>query len=109
MREQVVYSKAEKSVFRKFRQFLMTPGQMLCFFGPELERHKNALRQLTEKELLEKEQFKGAYSLTEAGFEAMKTLSRQARDRGHNVCETASPTGLPAFPVGKVLDSMRRW
>ena len=58
---------------RTFRQFLVTPGKMLCFFGPDLERHRPALLKLTEKDLLVKEQFKGAYSLTYAGFEAMKT------------------------------------
>jgi hypothetical protein len=45
---------------------------MLCFFGPDLEKHKVALQKMTERELLVKEQFKGAYSLTRAGFEAMK-------------------------------------
>ena len=51
----------------------MTPGQMLCFFGPDLEKHQAALQNMTAKELLVKEQFKGAYSLTRSGFEAMKT------------------------------------
>ena len=46
---------------------------MLCFFGPDLERYRPALLKLTEKDLLVKEQFKGAYSLTYAGFEAMMT------------------------------------
>lgn len=67
-----MYSQSEKAVFRKFRQFLVTPGQMLCFFGADLEKHRTALRTLTDKELLTKEHFKGAYSLTRAGFEAMK-------------------------------------
>jgi hypothetical protein len=67
-----VLSQSEKSVFRRFRQFHMTPGRMLCFFGPDLERHRTALQAMTEKELLVKEQFKGAYSLTRAGFAAMK-------------------------------------
>ena len=73
-----MYSKSEKTVLRKFRAFLMRPGQMLCFFGPDLERYKNALRSLTEKELLEKEQFKGGYSLTQAGFEAMTECAQEA-------------------------------
>jgi predicted transcriptional regulator len=46
---------------------------MLCFFGPNLEKHDAALKQLMDKDLLVKEQFKGAYSLTRAGFEAMRT------------------------------------
>ena len=46
---------------------------MLCFFGPNLEKHKAALENLTERDLLVKEQFKGAYSMTPAGMQAMKT------------------------------------
>jgi hypothetical protein len=46
---------------------------MLCFYGPDLEKHKAALRSLTEKKLLVKERFKGGYSLTRAGFAAMKS------------------------------------
>jgi hypothetical protein len=68
-----VLSQSERHVFRRFRQFLMVPGQMLCFVGPDLEKYKPALQTMTEKNLLVKEQFKGAYSLTQAGFEAMKT------------------------------------
>jgi predicted transcriptional regulator len=49
---------------------------MLCFFGPDLERNKAALQRLTERDLLVKEQFKGAYSLTRNGFEAMKTCEK---------------------------------
>ena len=49
----------------------MTPGQMLCFSGPNLEQMKATLRHLTEKELLVKEKFKGGYCLTQTGFEAM--------------------------------------
>jgi hypothetical protein len=66
-------SSAEKSVLRTFQQYLLTPGKMLCFFGANLEKHKPALRKLTEKQFLVKENFKGAYSLTTAGFEAMNT------------------------------------
>jgi hypothetical protein len=78
MRENVMFSQSEKSVFLKFRQFRITPGKMLCFFGQDLEKHRRALETLTDMELLEKEQFKGAYSLTRAGFEAMKTCQSDA-------------------------------
>ena len=47
-----MYSQPEKRVFRKFREFLMTPGKMLCFFGADLEKHRIALRTLTDKKLL---------------------------------------------------------
>ena len=49
----------------------MTPGQMLCFDGPKLKQNRAALQQLTDKEFLVEEQFKGGYSLTKAGFVAM--------------------------------------
>ncbi len=64
---------SEKKALHTFRQYLITPGQMLCFYGPDLEKHKSALQQLTEKDFLVKENFNGAYSLTHAGFAAMKT------------------------------------
>lgn len=73
MREKALLSSAEKSVLRTFQQYLLTPGKMLCFFGTNLEKNKAALRQLTEKQFLVKESFKGAYSLTAAGFEAMNS------------------------------------
>lgn len=46
---------------------------MLCFSGPNLETNKAALEILSDKDLLVREQFKGGYSLTPAGFAAMKT------------------------------------
>ena len=71
-RERALLSPSEKTVLRTFQQYLVTPGNMLCFFGPNLEKHKAAFRGLTEKDLLVKEHFKGSYSMTRAGFEAMK-------------------------------------
>ena len=70
-------SPSEKTVLRTFRDFLVTPGKMLCFSGPDLEKHESALQQLTKKDMLVKEQFKGAYFLTHAGFEAMNTCCDQ--------------------------------
>ena len=64
---------AETRALQTFRQFLMGPGQMLYFTGPNLDRHRTALKQLTDKDYVIKEQFKGGYSLTEAGFAAMKS------------------------------------
>jgi len=71
MRESTLLSTSEQRVLRTFRQYLITPGQMLCFSGPSLEQDKGALGLLSEKELLIKEKFKGGYSLTQAGFAAM--------------------------------------
>ncbi len=58
-------------MLRTFRGFLMNPGQMLCFSGPNLKLNKATLDLLTNKELLVKERFKGGYSLTRTGFAAM--------------------------------------
>ena len=68
-------SPAQKTVMRKFRQFRVGPGKMLCFYGPDLERNRAALQELTANDLLVEESFSGAYSLTPAGFEAMKACS----------------------------------
>ena len=65
-------SPEERSVLKVFRNFLMTPGKMLCLNGPSLESSKAPLAKLTGKGLLVAEDFRGGYSLTEDGFEAMK-------------------------------------
>jgi hypothetical protein len=64
----------DKAVLRVFRDFLMTTGQMLCFYGNDLDRHKPALASMTERRLLNAERFPGGYSLTPSGFEAMQKL-----------------------------------
>jgi hypothetical protein len=71
-----VLSPSEKNVLLTFREYLVNPGEMLCFSGPDLEKHESALQQLTNKDMLVKEHFKGAYFLTHAGFEAMKTCDQ---------------------------------
>lgn len=68
---------AERSVLSVFRKYLITPRQMLCFYGPDLKKFNEPLSQLTNKGFLVAETFKGGYSLTEAGFAAM------------NACETS--------------------
>ena len=68
-----MFSASEQRVLRRFRQFLMTPGQMLCFSGPELKQYKNTLDALIDKEVLIKEKTKGGYSLTHSGFAAMNS------------------------------------
>ena len=72
MRERTLFSTSEQRVLRTFQRFLMTPGKMLCFSGPDLEKNKATLERLIDKDLLVKEKFKGGYSLTKAGFAAMK-------------------------------------
>jgi hypothetical protein len=66
---------SEQAVLKVFRQFLMRQGEMLCFQGPLWDKHKNALKQMTDRDLLFQESFKGSYSLTKTGFAAMKTVS----------------------------------
>jgi hypothetical protein len=68
-------STVEQRALKSFREYHVTTGQMLCFSGPELEKHKAALKILTEKDFLVEERFKGGYSLTRAGFKAMKACS----------------------------------
>ena len=65
---------SEQRVLQTFRQYLMTPGQMLCFSGPELAKHWATLQRMSEEDLLSKEKVKGGYSLTHAGFAAMQEL-----------------------------------
>ena len=45
------------------------------FVGQDLERHSATLERLIDKKLLIKETFKGGYSLTNAGFSAMRQCS----------------------------------
>lgn len=52
----------------------MTPGKMLCISGSELEEFSAPLAQLNDKGLLVAESYHGGYSLTEAGFAAMKSV-----------------------------------
>ena len=49
----------------------MTPGKMLCFYGPGLKQNKAILDRLSDRKLLVKERYKGGYSLTQAGYAAM--------------------------------------
>lgn len=72
---------AEENVLRVFREFLMRPGQMLCFHGPDLEKHRKALVALADRDLLISESFKGGYSLTIEGFEAMKACTSRPAPR----------------------------
>ena len=67
-------SPEERSVLEVFRNYLMTPGKMLCLSGPKLDASEAPLAELTGKGLLVAESFRGGYSLTENGFEAMKDV-----------------------------------
>jgi hypothetical protein len=64
-------SAAELSLLSVFRRFMIGPGEMLCFYGPELKKHRPALTRLTDQGFLIKERFQGGYALTRSGFAAM--------------------------------------
>ena len=65
-------SPAEHAVLSVFRKYLMIPGKMLCFNNADLESFARPLAELTSKQLLVVERFRGGYSLTESGFAAMQ-------------------------------------
>lgn len=68
----ILLSVEEHSVLIHFREYLMTPGKMLCISGSELDKFNTPLAQLSDKGLLVAESYRGGYSLTEAGFAAMQ-------------------------------------
>lgn len=68
-------SKTELRILETFREYLMTPNQMLCFSGPDLESKKTALEALADKEILSRELRDGAYSLTPAGYSTMQSCA----------------------------------
>lgn len=70
----MLLSAAERQVLDTYRKYLITPGQMLCFSGPDWERNKQTLEHMSSRELLSKESFHGGYSLTQAGFAAMNEV-----------------------------------
>ncbi|TWT95918.1 hypothetical protein Pla108_29950 [Botrimarina colliarenosi] len=63
---------SEVKALGQFRDYLMTPRQMLCFSGPSLETNRKALESLADKDFLARERPNGAYSLTSLGYSAMK-------------------------------------
>jgi hypothetical protein len=69
---------SEEAVLDVFRAYRIAFGEMLCFTGPQLDKHRASLRQLAEKELLVAERFAGGYSLTQSGVAAMKERKRTA-------------------------------
>lgn len=66
-------TKSEERVLSIFRQFLVGPGEMLCLNAPQVKTYSSAIKQLIEKGFLQRETFKGGYSLTREGFSAMRS------------------------------------
>ncbi len=79
-------SRSEQRVLCTFREYLITPGQMLCFSGPKLEQDQAALELLNDKDLLVQEAYKGGYSLTQAGFAAMNDCEYGPRRKNCPTC-----------------------
>lgn len=68
-------SVGEVNILAVFRKYLMTPGRMLCLNNTDIGTMKRSLDKLTAAGLLIPEEFKGSYSLTRSGFNAMKELN----------------------------------
>ena len=64
-------STTEVKIMHTFREYGMTPNKMLCFFGEDLQHKSAALESLVDRDFLICEKFKGAYSLTDAGYARM--------------------------------------
>lgn len=62
----------EQAVLDVFQAYMVSSGEMLCFHGPLREVHADPLQRLIEQKLLVKERFKDGYSLTDAGYAAMR-------------------------------------
>ena len=72
--EDETLSKVEVRVLTTFRQYMIRPGQMLCFDGQSFKKNRRALKILSDRGLLIEETFKGAYTLTEDGFRAVQKM-----------------------------------
>jgi hypothetical protein len=70
----------QQSALRVFRDYLIEPGQMLCFHGPLLDENRDSLRFLTEQGLLSKDTFKSGYTLTQAGFDEMHRYQNERHE-----------------------------
>jgi hypothetical protein len=72
-------SSKERKVLKIFREYLMTPGDMLCFCGKALDDHRTALGQLRDRGYLKAERLKGAFSLTREGCMVMRRSNLSPR------------------------------
>lgn len=68
-------SEGEEHVLATFRKYLMTPGKMLCLSTADILTMKKSLDRLVSTGLLIPEEFKGGYSLTRSGYDAMHELA----------------------------------
>ncbi len=68
-------SEGEEHVLAMFRKYLMTPGKMLCLSTADILIMKKSLDKLVSAGLLIPEEFKGGYSLTRSGYDAMHEMA----------------------------------
>jgi hypothetical protein len=78
-------NESETAVLRIFRAYRMEPNQILCLHAGFAKSHprefSTAVRSLVEQELLVKERWRDAYSLTPSGYAA--SLQSSASCRAH--------------------------
>ncbi len=67
-------NESERAVLRLFRTYRMEPNQILCLHAglseSDRQRFSKAVRSLIDQEMLVKENFRDAYSLTTRGYVA---------------------------------------
>ena len=69
------FSDTELKVLQHFRKYLMTPGDMLCLSGQELDSMGNGVDSLMKRQMLVAEKKAGCFCLTQAGFDAMREVA----------------------------------
>jgi hypothetical protein len=72
--ERATMNETERAVLRLFRTYRMEPNQILCLhaglFKTDRQQFSKAIRSLIDHEMLVKESFRDAYSLTTRGYVA---------------------------------------
>ena len=67
-------NESERAVLRLFRTYQMEPNQILCLHAglseSDRQQFSKAVRSLIDQEMLVKENFRDAYSLTTRGYVA---------------------------------------
>ena len=66
-----VLPRLEQAILGVFRDYLMTPGKMLCLSSLDRKVYGPSLAKMVDKQLLTAESFKDGYSLTASGYAAM--------------------------------------
>ena len=69
--ERNTLAQRERAILSVFREYLMTPGKMLCLSQLDREIYGTSLANLVSKKLLIAERYRNGYSLTESGYMAM--------------------------------------